>query len=72
MAAEEWKGILLVLKLTMISRKKIGLVNVQKSFRKNILKLLTAIKLKIFQRRSITTLRYKPMGDKGCLSCVDK
>ena len=53
-------------------KKKNGLVNVQKSFRKNILKLLTAIKLKIFKRRSITTLRYKPMGDKGCLSCVDK
>ena len=44
----------------------------KKEFRKIIFKLLTAFKLKIFQRSSITTLRYNPMGDKGSLSCIDK
>ena len=44
----------------------------KKKIRKIIFKLLTAIKLKIFQRSSTTTLRYNPMGDEGCLSYVDK
>ena len=65
LATVEQKGIPLVLTLTNSSQKKsLGLVNVQKRFRKIIFKLLTAIKIKIFQQSSITTLRYNPIGGK--------
>ena len=41
----------------------------KKKFRKFFLKFLTIIKLKSLQRRSITTLRYNPIGGKKFLLC---
>ena len=46
------------------TKKSLMLVDVQKKIRKIIFNFLTAIKRKIFQRSSKTTLRYDPMGDK--------
>ena len=54
------------------TKKNLGLVKVQKNYPKFFFKLLTDIKLKIFQRSSISTLRYNPMGDKGIVLCLQK
>ena len=41
-----------------------------KKFSKIFLKDLTAIKLNSFQRKSINTLRYAPMGGKRYFVCI--
>ena len=71
MAAVEQKRVVLILTTTRTPRKKVkGWLRIKK-IRKNNFEPLTAIKLKTFQRNSITTLRYNPMGEKGCLSCIE-
>ena len=70
LAAVENKGSLSALGLTNSSLKKLGLVKGSEHFFEN-LKVLTATKVKSIQRRSITTLTNNPIGEKGCLSCID-
>ena len=46
------------------------LVKVQKKFLIIIFRVLTGVKFKIFQRKSINTLNYAPMGVQECLPCI--
>ena len=46
------------------------MVNVQKNFRKNIIKVLTVNKFNSFQRMSINTLSYASMVGQRCVSSI--
>ena len=42
----------------------------KKNFQKIIFKVVTDINFSKFKRKSLNTLSYCRMGEKGCLSCI--